>query len=93
MNAFKPSFKITFVCKKFYFNSKKRTRTIAYPRQIAMFLCRELTELSLPKIGLDFGGRDHTTVIHAIDKITNEIKENSETKKTISDLKKKIKDE
>ncbi|NLW42912.1 MAG: chromosomal replication initiator protein DnaA, partial [Tissierellia bacterium] len=73
--------------------SKKRPKDIAYPRQIAMFLCRELTELSLPKIGLDFGGRDHTTVIHAIDKIANEIKENSETKKTINDLKRKIKDE
>lgn len=73
--------------------SKKRPKDIAYPRQIAMFLCRELTELSLPKIGLYFGGRDHTTVIHAIDKIANEIKENSETKKTINDLKRKIKDE
>src|SRR5699024_8141486 len=47
------------------FNSKKRTRAIAYPRQIAMYLTRELTDLSLPKIGDEFGGRDHTTVIHA----------------------------
>lgn len=73
--------------------SKKRPRDIAYPRQIAMYLCRELTDLSLPKIGSDFGGRDHTTVIHAIDKITNEIKEDSQMKKTIHDLKNKIKDE
>ena len=50
------------------FNSKKRTRAIAYPRQIAMYLTRELTDLSLPKIGDEFGGRDHTTVIHAYDK-------------------------
>jgi len=52
--------------------SKKRTRTIAYPRQIAMYLCRELTETSLPQIGQFFGGRDHTTVIHAYDKISQD---------------------
>src|SRR5699024_5628103 len=45
------------------FISKKRTKAIAFPRQIAMYLCRELTDMSLPKIGQDFGGRDHTTVI------------------------------
>ena len=45
------------------FNSKKRTRAIAYPRQVAMYLSRDLTDLSLPKIGEEFGGRDHTTVI------------------------------
>ncbi|MEJ8555359.1 chromosomal replication initiator protein DnaA [Tepidibacter sp. Z1-5] len=73
------------------FSSKKRTRAIAYPRQIAMYLTRELTELSLPKIGEEFGGRDHTTVIHAHDKIVNDIKNNSDIKdrinKIISDLK------
>ncbi len=73
------------------FNSKKRTRTIAYPRQIAMYLSRELTDLSLPKIGEEFGGRDHTTVIHAFDKISNDIATNEESKfkinKIISDLK------
>ncbi|SHK04080.1 chromosomal replication initiator protein DnaA [Tepidibacter formicigenes] len=73
------------------FNSKKRTRAIAYPRQIAMYLCRELTDLSLPKIGEEFGGRDHTTVIHAHDKISNDIQTNSDIKekinKIISDLK------
>ena len=52
--------------------SKKRTRNIAYPRQIAMYLCRELTETSLPQIGQFFGGRDHTTVIHAYDKISQD---------------------
>ena len=55
------------------FNSKKRTRSIAYPRQIAMYLTRELTDLSLPKIGEEFGGRDHTTVIHAHDKVSKVI--------------------
>ncbi|AHF05668.1 chromosomal replication initiator protein DnaA [Desulfitobacterium metallireducens] len=51
------------------FKAKKRTRAIAFPRQIAMYLSRELTDYSLPKIGDEFGGRDHTTVIHAHDKI------------------------
>src|SRR5699024_4476195 len=49
--------------------SRKRTKTIAYPRQVAMYLSRELTDLSLPKIGQEFGNRDHTTVIHAHKKI------------------------
>src|SRR5699024_852589 len=46
------------------FAAKKRTKSIAFPRQIAMYLSREMTDLSLPKIGDEFGGRDHTTVIH-----------------------------
>lgn len=53
-------------------HAKKRTRNIAYPRQIAMYLCRELTDTSLPQIGNFFGGRDHTTVLHACDKISKE---------------------
>ena len=69
------------------FKSKKRSRDIAYPRQIAMYLCRELTDMSLPKIGQAFGGRDHTTVIHACDKITEELRTNSETKRAIDELK------
>lgn len=55
------------------FAAKKRTKSIAFPRQIAMYLSRELTDLSLPKIGDEFGGRDHTTVIHAHDKISKMI--------------------
>lgn len=55
------------------FKSKRRTRNIAFPRQIAMYICRELTDLSLPKIGEEFGGRDHTTVIHAYDKISTNL--------------------
>ena len=50
------------------FKAKKRTKSIAFPRQIAMYLSRELTDFSLPKIGEEFGGRDHTTVIHAHEK-------------------------
>lgn len=56
------------------FNSRKRARSISYPRQIAMYISRELTNLSLPKIGEKFGGRDHTTVLHACDKISNDLK-------------------
>lgn len=50
--------------------NKKRTQNIAYPRQVAMYLCRELADLSYPRIGELFGGRDHTTVIHAYEKIS-----------------------
>ena len=67
--------------------SKKRTSNINYPRQIAMYLCRMLTEESLIKIGLEFGGRDHATVIHAVDKITNDLKENKKLKEIISNIK------
>jgi chromosomal replication initiator protein len=52
------------------FKAKKRTKSVAFPRQIAMYLSRELTDSSLPKIGSEFGGRDHTTVIHAHEKIS-----------------------
>lgn len=72
------------------FKSKKRNREIAYPRQIAMYLCRELTDMSLPKIGEEFGGRDHTTVIHACDKIIEDIRNNSDTRRTIEELKRNI---
>ncbi len=75
------------------FESKKRTRQIAYPRQIAMYISRELTDLSLPKIGEEFGGRDHTTVIHACDKINTEIKANYEMKNKIDSIIKEIKGE
>jgi chromosomal replication initiator protein len=46
-----------------------RRQPLARARQVAMYLCRELTDLSLPKIGREFGGRDHTTVLHALDKV------------------------
>ena len=70
--------------------SKRRTRQIAFPRQIAMYLSRELTELSLPMIGDTFGGRDHTTVLHAYDKISREIKTDPVLDKIVNDLKNKI---
>ena len=73
--------------------SKKRNRPIAYPRQIAMYLCRELTDLSLPKIGEYFGGRDHTTVIHACDKIAEEIETDLQVKRTVNELIKRIKED
>lgn len=56
--------------------SSKRSKNIVVPRQIAMYLCRRLTDLSLPKIGEAFGNRDHTTVLHACDKISNEMMKN-----------------
>lgn len=71
------------------FDSSKRSRNIAYPRQIAMYLCREMTGLSLPKIGELFGGRDHTTVLHACEKISKDLEKepNSELQQTIHSLK------
>lgn len=74
------------------FKSKKRNRPIAYPRQIAMYLCRELTDQSLPKIGEEFGGRDHTTVIHACEKIQEDMQKDSQLRRIIDELKKKIKE-
>lgn len=73
------------------FKSKRRTKNVAYPRQIAMYLCRDITELSLPKIGEEFGGRDHTTVIHAIGKIEQDMQNDMEVKKIIQELTKNIK--
>ncbi|MDD6310873.1 MAG: chromosomal replication initiator protein DnaA [Firmicutes bacterium] len=80
------------VCKKYgiklmEIESSQRKREIAHPRQIAMYLCRELTDLSLPKIGKSFGGRDHTTVLHAHEKISKEIKSNEALAEEIRSLK------
>ncbi|WP_172188170.1 chromosomal replication initiator protein DnaA [Lentilactobacillus kribbianus] len=66
---------------------KKRLKSIVMPRQIAMYLSRELTNNSLPKIGKEFGGKDHTTVIHAYDKIADIITTNADLKKEINELK------
>ncbi|WP_025027511.1 chromosomal replication initiator protein DnaA [Caldalkalibacillus mannanilyticus] len=68
------------------FKAKKRTKAVAFPRQIAMYLSRELTDASLPKIGEEFGGRDHTTVIHAQDKIKKSIQTDTHIQKTIQSL-------
>ncbi len=70
--------------------SSKRTSNIAFPRQIAMYLCRDMTDYSLPKIGNLFGGRHYTTVMHACDKIQDEMKNNESVKEIIESLKKDI---
>ncbi|KEO81223.1 chromosomal replication initiator protein DnaA [Tumebacillus flagellatus] len=72
------------------FKAKKRTKAIAFPRQIAMYLARELTDFSLPKIGDEFGGRDHTTVIHAHEKIAKELQTDFTLRQTVESLKEKL---
>lgn len=67
--------------------SKKRDRYIAYPRQIAMFLCRDLLDTRLAKIGEDFGNRDHTTVIHACEKINQSLEKDKELNRAIKNIK------
>src|SRR5690625_2113547 len=71
--------------------AKKRTKAIVLPRQIAMYLSRELTDSSLPNIGKEFGGRDHTTVLHAHDKISKMIKEDTLLNKEIEELTEQLK--
>jgi chromosomal replication initiator protein len=71
---------------------KKRTKAISFPRQLAMYLARELTEYSTTEIGVEFGGRDHTTVMHACQKIENNIKTDSTLEPTIQHLIRTIKD-
>jgi len=66
--------------------AKKRTRNVAFPRQLAMYLTRELTDMSLPKIGEEFGGRDHTTVIHAYEKISQELQHNPSLQELVNEL-------
>ncbi len=70
--------------------SKKRSSNIAFPRQIAMYLCRCMTQESFPKIGMEFGGKDHSTVMHSVDKIENEIKVNKDLSKIVDKLKEQI---
>ncbi|WP_203641542.1 chromosomal replication initiator protein DnaA [Levilactobacillus andaensis] len=69
---------------------KKRKKMIVMPRQIAMYLSRELTEASLPRIGNEFGGKDHTTVIHAYDKIAASLKTDPELQKDIENLRNEL---
>ncbi len=70
--------------------SKKRSSNISFPRQIAMYLCRNMTSESFPKIGTEFGGKDHTTVMHSCEKIEKEIKVNKDLENIIEKLKKDI---
>ena len=65
----------------------KRSNDVAFPRQIAMYLCREVANMSFPQIGIDFGGRDHSTVMHGYRKICKEIKEKSNTKLIVDSVK------
>lgn len=69
---------------------RKRTRTVVVPRQVAMYLCRELTSASLPKIGEEFGGRDHTTVIHAHVKIAHDLQGDGSLRAVLQDLRRRI---
>ncbi|MBV1757860.1 MAG: chromosomal replication initiator protein DnaA [Dethiosulfatibacter sp.] len=67
-------------------SSKKKPKSISHPRQVAMYLSRKHTDSSLPKIGEEFGGRDHSTVIHAFNKISSDLETDNELKKAIEDL-------
>ena len=70
--------------------SSKRTNQIAYPRQIAMYLCRTMTDFSFPQIGQLFGGKHYTTVMHACDKIQKQLRTDPNLKDVIDELKKEI---
>ncbi len=70
--------------------SQRRTRNVSHPRQIAMYLSRKLTDMSLPKIGEEFGGRDHTTVIHAYEKISDGLNTDESLQHTVNDITKKL---
>ena len=65
----------------------KRSNDIAFPRQIAMYLCREVAGMSFPQIGLEFGNRDHSTVMHGYNKIAKEIKDKNSTKLIVESVK------
>ena len=88
---------IAEICSFYHISStdiigKKRTNEISFPRQVAMYITRELTDLSLPGIGQIFGGRDHTTVLHAINKVEKDMEQNPRLKQIISDLSKNLKE-
>ena len=71
--------------------SKKRTKEIAVPRQVAMYICRTILNEPLTKIGKEFGGKDHTTVMHSVDKIENEIRNNNDLKNLVDKIINKLK--
>lgn len=70
--------------------SSRKTRNVAFPRQVAMYLSRKLTDNSLPKIGEEFGGRDHTTVIHAYDKISTALKSDENLQNAVNEITKRL---
>ncbi len=87
-----------YICKHFNIKqvdleSSKRSRNLAFPRQIAMYICRNMTDLSLPKIGEAFGNRDHTTVLHACDKISGELKINESLREVVKEIEQAIKED
>ena len=67
--------------------SEKRSNDIAFPRQIAMYLCRDVANMSFPQIGKDFGDRDHSTVMHAYNKIKKEVRDKNNTKLIVESVK------
>ena len=69
----------------------KRSNDITFPRQIAMYLSRIMTDESFPRIGIEFGGKDHSTIIHACEKIEEDMKEDKNLETIINTLKQKIK--
>ena len=71
-------------------SSKRRTQNIVFPRQIAMYLCRKLTDNSLPVIGKSFGGRDHSTVIHSINLVDQKLENNVEVRNTVDVIAKRL---
>jgi chromosomal replication initiator protein len=71
--------------------SKKRAAKISFPRHVAIYLARNMTDESFPRIGMEFGGRDHSTVMNSCERIQNELKTNNNLKEVIEELKKKIK--
>ena len=70
--------------------SRRRSKTLVYPRQIAMYLCRELTDSSYPEIGRQFGGKDHTTIIHACKQVIKAKNSDSALSATLDSLKEQI---
>lgn len=72
--------------------SRKRNREIALPRQIAMYLLRDMTQLSTTLIGAELGGRDHTTVMHGCDKITEDIRKDFELSRKVEEIRKRVKE-
>ena len=83
------------VCTQFHvkmteLKSRRRSKTLVHPRQIAMYLCRELTDASYPEIGRQFGGKDHTTIIHACRQVAKARETDTALHATIETLKEKI---
>ena len=79
-----------FQIKSIELKSSKRLKNLVLPRQIAMYICRKLTDLSYPEIGTKFGGKDHSTIIHAIKKIDKKMEEDLHTRMTVEKLMEKM---